>query len=522
VLLGILTFTGFVQSSGYAAVFVLSVLQSCCVPTSSELTLGFAGVLASEGKLSLPGVIVAGVAGEVVGAYIAWAVGRYGGRPFIQRYGRFVLMTTQDLDRAEGWYRRHDRFGVFGSRLLPVIRNFVAVPAGAAEVPPIKFGILTALGSLLWDGAMALIGYGVGGSYKTIAKGFSDAGYLLGFLAVVAVAVVIWHRYRAYKRQTTDARSAAPARAVHAARRGGPGAPRWGAEGIKVPIRITVVFWTIKLLSTAMGEGLSDALVFGVNKYAAVILGFVAFLIVMAVQLRSPRYNPWSYWGAVAMVAVFGTMAADVLHVVLGLPYLASSLFYLAVLLGVLYVWATMEGTLSIHSIFTPRREVFYWLTVLATFALGTAVGDLTATTFHLGYFGSGVMFIVLFALPGVAYAAFRANSVAMFWIAYILTRPLGASFADWMGFGPSKGGLGLGHPLTALIFAIPIVALVAYVAARGIDTPRRDLRRMPVRRPLAAGAALPAGRRPGSVPPRPRITPGRPQRSGDRHPSRG
>src|ERR1700733_9280573 len=167
-LLALLDPTSFVKSSGYLAIFVLSVLQSCCVPTSSELTLGFGGVLAAEGQLSLPGVILVGALGEVVGAFIAWVIGRTGGRAFVDRYGRYLLLSHRDLDRAEAWYERHSRWGVFGSRLLPVIRNFVALPAGVAEVPIIRFGLLTAAGSLIWDAAMALIGYEVGGSWKSI------------------------------------------------------------------------------------------------------------------------------------------------------------------------------------------------------------------------------------------------------------------------------------------------------------------------------------------------------------------
>lgn len=198
-MLGILNFTNFVASSGYAAIFILSVLQSCCVPTSSELTLGFAGVLASEGKLSLPAVIAVGAAGEVVGAVIAWIIGRTGGRAFIDRYGKYILVTHHDLDRAEAWYGRHERWGVFGSRLLPVIRNFVALPAGVAEVPIVRFTVLTALGSVIWDGAMAGIGYGVGSKWRSVVHGFSDAGYVLGALAVVAIAFVIYHRYRSYR-----------------------------------------------------------------------------------------------------------------------------------------------------------------------------------------------------------------------------------------------------------------------------------------------------------------------------------
>jgi membrane protein DedA with SNARE-associated domain len=203
-LLALLNPTNFVESSGYIAIFLLSVLQSCCVPTSSELTLGFGGVLAAQGKLSLAGVIAAGVSGEVVGAYIAWILGRTGGRAFVDRYGRYLWLTNKDLDRAEGWYQRHGRWGVFGSRLLPVVRNFVALPAGTAEVPVVRFGLLTFAGSLIWDSAMALIGYGLGSRWKSVMHGFSDAGYLLAAVAVVAVAVFLVHRYRSYKAATAS------------------------------------------------------------------------------------------------------------------------------------------------------------------------------------------------------------------------------------------------------------------------------------------------------------------------------
>ncbi len=208
--LALLNFTSFVATSGYIAVFVLSVAQSCCVPTSSELTLGFAGVLAAEGKLSLPGAIIAGVAGELVGAFIAWVIGRTGGRPFVDRYGKYVLVSQHDLDRAEGWYDRHGAWGVFASRLVPVIRNFVALPAGVAEVPLVRFGLLTLAGSAIWDSAMALIGYGVGSKYQKIMHGVSDAGYVLGVLAVLAIVFVIYHRYRSYKAATSGAQAATP------------------------------------------------------------------------------------------------------------------------------------------------------------------------------------------------------------------------------------------------------------------------------------------------------------------------
>jgi membrane protein DedA with SNARE-associated domain len=208
--LGLLNFTAFVASSGYLAIFILCVAQSCCVPTSSELTMGFAGVLAATGKLNLAAVIAIGVTGEVVGAYIAWFIGRTGGRRFVDRWGKYLLLSHADLDRAEQWYANHERWGVFVSRLVPLVRNFVALPAGVAEVPLLSFGLLTAAGSLIWDGAMAGIGYGVGSQWKSIAHGFSDAGYVLGALAVIGIAFVLLHRLRAYRAATA----------------GGPGPPR--------------------------------------------------------------------------------------------------------------------------------------------------------------------------------------------------------------------------------------------------------------------------------------------------------
>ena len=162
---------------------------------------------------------------------------------------------------------------------------------------------------------------------------------------------------------------------------------------LRVP-EVAVMFWVVKGLSTAMGEATSDALVnSSLGAPVAVLLGFVVFLAALTLQFKQARYRAWSYWLAVCMVGVFGTMAADVLHVGFGVPYIASSLLYAVVLAAIFTGWQRTEHTLSIHSVDTARREAFYWATVVATFAMGTAVGDLTATTFHLGYFWSGVMF---------------------------------------------------------------------------------------------------------------------------------
>jgi membrane protein DedA with SNARE-associated domain len=198
--LALLSSSSFISSGGYLAIFVLCLAQSCCIPTSSELTMGFAGYLAATGKLNLVGAIAVGTAGETIGAYIAWIVGRTGGRGFVERYGRFILITRTDLDRAEAWYGRHERSGVLVGRLLPVIRSFVALVGGVAEVPLLSFGVFTLIGSAIWDGAMAGIGYGVGSNYKRVVHVFSDAGYVLAVLAVIAIAFAVVHRLRSYRR----------------------------------------------------------------------------------------------------------------------------------------------------------------------------------------------------------------------------------------------------------------------------------------------------------------------------------
>ena len=213
-MLGLLNPQTFVKSSGYVAIFILSIAQSCCVPTSSELTMGFAGYLAASGELNLPAAILVGACGEVIGAYIGWFIGRSGGRRFVDRFGKYILLSHADLDRAEAWYDRHERWGVFGSRLVPFLRNFVAVPAGLAEVPLVRFGLLTAAGSLIWDGAMAGIGYGLASEWQTIMHGFSDAGYVVAVVAVLAIAFVIWHRLRAYRAATAAASDGGTGRAV--------------------------------------------------------------------------------------------------------------------------------------------------------------------------------------------------------------------------------------------------------------------------------------------------------------------
>jgi len=234
----------------------------------------------------------------------------------------------------------------------------------------------------------------------------------------------------------------------------------------KVP-EVAVAFWATKALTTGMGESASDYLVHRMPPVVAVALGAVALTCALVIQLRARRYVPWIYWLAVAMVGIFGTMAADVIHVGFGVPYLASSVFFAVTLAAVFILWHRSEGTLSIHSIHSARREAFYWTAVMTTFALGTAVGDLTAVTLHLGYLTSGLMFAVVIALPALAWRL-GVNPVLTFWVAYILTRPLGASFADWMGVSPERGGLNLGPGLVSLALAALIIGFVTYLTRTG------------------------------------------------------
>ncbi len=249
----------------------------------------------------------------------------------------------------------------------------------------------------------------------------------------------------------------------------------------KVP-EIAVMFWVLKLLTTGMGEAMSDFL--GQNSVpAAAAIGIFGLWFALWLQLRTREYRAVPYWFAVMMVAIFGTMAADGVHDGASLPYAVTTPLYAALVGAVFFVWYRSEGTLSIHSITTRRREGYYWAAVLATFALGTAAGDLTALSLNIGFFGSVVLFAGIIAIPAVGWARFNLNPIVAFWGAYILTRPLGASFAD--GFSKNtNGGLGLGDGTVSAIALAAFIALVAYVAAG-----RRD-----VQQPLVeqTGAGVP------------------------------
>lgn len=232
----------------------------------------------------------------------------------------------------------------------------------------------------------------------------------------------------------------------------------------KVP-EVFALFWIVKLLTTGIGETASDFL--GTwNLVAAGVIGVGGFFVVLWLQLRAGTYHPVRYWMTVLMVAVFGTMIADGPHVALGTPYYVDSVIYLVLLCALLAWWKRSEGTLSVHTITTARRERFYWGTVLLTFGLGTALGDTTAVNLHLGFAWSIVVFGVLILLPLAAWRA-GASAVVTFWAAYSLTRPLGASIADYLA---SRTGLHWGTGPVTAAGLVTFGLLVAYVTITHSD----------------------------------------------------
>ncbi len=229
----------------------------------------------------------------------------------------------------------------------------------------------------------------------------------------------------------------------------------------KVP-QIVGVFWVLKLLTTGTGEAVSDAMG-QQNVPIAAAVGIFGLWLALWLQLRQREYRAPHYWFAVMMVAVFGTMAADGIHDGASIPYSITTPAF-ALITGLIFLfWYRSEGTLSIHSIDTRRREKFYWAAVLCTFSFGTAAGDLTAYQLNWGFWPSAVLFAGVFAVPALGWWKLKWNPIFAFWFAYVVTRPLGASFAD--GFSkPTSGGLNQGDPLVGLIGCAIFVALVAWV----------------------------------------------------------
>jgi uncharacterized membrane-anchored protein len=231
----------------------------------------------------------------------------------------------------------------------------------------------------------------------------------------------------------------------------------------KVP-EIIFLFWVVKILTTAGGEATSDYL-----KTWGNIRGggteVALFVVGLVVQFGTRRYRAFDYWFLAYAIAIFGTGVSDFLHLDVKIPYAGTTLLWAVVLAAIFFTWYRCEGTLSIHSITTQRREAFYWATVFATFALGTALGDFTATSLGLGYLASGILFGVVILVPALALWRLGLNSIVAFWFAYVVTRPLGASFADYISKPPNISGIGFGDGPTALVFTLTVLVFVSYLA---------------------------------------------------------
>ena len=231
----------------------------------------------------------------------------------------------------------------------------------------------------------------------------------------------------------------------------------------KVP-EVILLFWAVKILTTAGGEATSDYLkTYGNIKGGGTEVAL--FVVGVVLQFGTRRYRAFAYWFLAYAIAIFGTGVSDFLHLDVHIPYAGTTILWGVVLIAIFVIWNLSEGTLSIHSITTQRRESFYWATVFATFALGTALGDFTATSLNLGYLASGILFAVIILIPALAWWRLGLNSIAAFWMSYVVTRPLGASFADYISKPANLSGINFGDGPTALVFAVVVLVLVAYLA---------------------------------------------------------
>ena len=232
----------------------------------------------------------------------------------------------------------------------------------------------------------------------------------------------------------------------------------------KVP-EITLVFWLIKMMSTTVGETAADFMIFNFKLGLPVtsLIMTVLFLIVLVIQLKAKKYIPWKYWLTVVFVSILGTLITDNMTDNLGIPLSYSTIGFSVVLAVVFAVWYAREKTLSIHHIDTFARELFYWVAILATFALGTAAGDWFAEGLNIGYQNSTLIFAAGIALITAGFYVFKLDAILCFWLAYILTRPLGAALGDWLSQPLQNGGLDLGVTSISVVFLLMIVGLVGY-----------------------------------------------------------
>lgn len=233
----------------------------------------------------------------------------------------------------------------------------------------------------------------------------------------------------------------------------------------KVP-RITPFFWVIMIMATTVGETAADLMSYALKLSLSEISGVVAVLLSasLLVQLRARKYIPWSYWITVVLISIFGTLISDNLRDKTQVPLTVSTLAFSLILLATLAAWFARERTLSVRTINTARREHLYWLVMLMTFALGTSMGDLLSKGMHLGYATSALVFAALIVVVATVYLIFQTNAVLAFWLAFVLTRPLGTSVSDFLSQPSSHGGMGFGAAGTSLIFLYTIVGLVSYL----------------------------------------------------------
>jgi uncharacterized membrane-anchored protein len=237
----------------------------------------------------------------------------------------------------------------------------------------------------------------------------------------------------------------------------------------KVP-EATPMFWLAKLTTTAFGEAFSDFVFFNdyLGQHRAILIGLGFLVVCLIGQFATKRYVAPVYWLTVTAVSIFGTMSADFLNKDLGLPLWGSTVLLLGLQSAVFLTWYRTQRTLDVHSVNTSTRELFYWLTVIFTFALGTAAGDFASVTLGLGTLASALIFLAIITLPAAGYRWFGLNPVVAFWLAYTITRPLGASVADWLGVpAPYGDGLQLGTLPMSIVFGIALIAVVSALALR-------------------------------------------------------
>jgi uncharacterized membrane-anchored protein len=234
----------------------------------------------------------------------------------------------------------------------------------------------------------------------------------------------------------------------------------------RVP-QVTPDFWLIKLMAVTMGETAADYLAvnlgLGLTMTSVLMSGFLA--VALMLQFGQKKYVPWTYWLSVVLISIVGTLVTDNLVDNFHVPLLVTTTVFTLALIVTFMLWDQSEKTLSIHSIFTTRREAFYWLAILFTFALGTAAGDLVAEQFGLGYFSTGMLFGMIIASLTLGYFFLGLDPILAFWLAYIFTRPLGASFGDFLSQPGDYGGLGLGTILTSALFLAAIATIVVYMS---------------------------------------------------------